>query len=54
MIPLHTIIDVCRRYPDRFIAGYCPDPTDPQAVDKLSASVDILGVQICGEWKFNC
>jgi predicted TIM-barrel fold metal-dependent hydrolase len=53
MIPLNTIIDVCRRYPDRFIAGYCPDPLDPQAVAKLAAAVDILGVRICGEWKFN-
>jgi predicted TIM-barrel fold metal-dependent hydrolase len=52
MIPLHTIIDVCRRYPDRFIAGYCPHPLDPYAVDKLAAAVDILGVRICGEWKF--
>lgn len=52
MIPLHTLIDVCRRYPDRFIAGYCPNPLDPQAVGKLAAAVDILGVRICGEWKF--
>ncbi|MAS36329.1 MAG: hypothetical protein CL610_20155 [Anaerolineaceae bacterium] len=52
LMPLHTLIDVCRRYPDRFIAGYCPNPLDPQAVDKLQAAVDILGVQVCGEWEF--
>ncbi|UCC72353.1 MAG: amidohydrolase family protein [Gemmatimonadota bacterium] len=52
MIPLTTIIDVCRRYPERFVPGYCPHPLDPQAVAKLAAAVDILGVRICGEWKF--
>ncbi|MAS36330.1 MAG: hypothetical protein CL610_20160 [Anaerolineaceae bacterium] len=52
MIPLHNIIDVARRFPDRFIAGYCPHPMDPHAVDKLQAAVDIHGVQVCGEWKF--
>ena len=52
MIPLRTIIDVTRRYPDRFIAGYCPHPLDPQAVPKLEAAIDIHGVRVCGEWKF--
>lgn len=51
-MPLHTVIDVCRRHPDRFIPGYCPHPLDPQAVAKLKAAVDILGVRVCGEWKF--
>ncbi len=52
-LPLHTVYETCRRYPDRFIAGYCPDPLDPQAPAKLSAAVDILKVRVCGEWKFS-
>jgi predicted TIM-barrel fold metal-dependent hydrolase len=41
-----------RRYPDRFIAGYCPHPLDPEATTKLQAAVNILKVRVCGEWKF--
>lgn len=51
-IPLHTIYETYRRYPDRFIPGYCPDPLDPEALGKLQAAIDILGVRVCGEWKF--
>ncbi len=53
MAPLHNVIEISRRYPERFIPGYCPNPLDPQAVSKLAAAVDILGVRVCGEWKFS-
>ncbi len=52
-LPLYSVIDTVRLYPDRFIAGYCPHPHDPDAIDKLSAAIDILGVKVCGEWKFS-
>lgn len=52
-VPLQSIVEVCRRYPDRFIAGYCPDPMDPQAPAKLEAAIDIHGVRVCGEWGFS-
>jgi predicted TIM-barrel fold metal-dependent hydrolase len=51
-MPLHTTYETYRRYPDRFIPGYCPHPLDPKAVPKLKAAIDILGVRVCGEWKF--
>ena len=53
LIPLHTVIETCRRYPDRFIPGYCPNPLDPHAVSKLKAAIDIHRIRICGEWKFS-
>lgn len=52
LVPLHSVIEVCRRYPDRFVAGYCPNPYDPNAVAKLAAAIDIHGVRVCGEWGF--
>ncbi len=51
-LPLHNVVEACRRYPDRFVAGYCPNPADPRAVEKLAAAIEILGVRVCGEWKF--
>ena len=39
------------KYPDKFVLGYCPDPRDPQAINKLKAAVKIYGVRICGELK---
>jgi predicted TIM-barrel fold metal-dependent hydrolase len=51
-LPLAAVYEVAQRYPDRFIAGYCPHPLDPEAVGKLTAAIKILGVRVCGEWKF--
>jgi len=52
-LPLYSVIDTARLYPDRFIAGYCPHPTDPEAKDKLASAIDIFDVKVCGEWKFS-
>ena len=51
-IPFASVMEAVRRYPDRFIPGYCPHPLDPRAADKLEAAIDIHGVKVCGEWKF--
>ncbi|MCD6335221.1 MAG: amidohydrolase family protein [Candidatus Latescibacteria bacterium] len=51
-LPLRGVIEACRRYPDRFIPGYCPNPRDPHAPKRLEAAVRIFGVRTCGEWKF--
>jgi predicted TIM-barrel fold metal-dependent hydrolase len=40
------------RYPDRFVAGYCPNPVLPSAPAFLEAAHRIHGVRVCGEWKF--
>lgn len=51
-LPFEGVIEACRRYPDRFIAGYCPHPLDDDACAKLEAAVKIHNVKVCGEWKF--
>ncbi len=51
-LPLEGVIEAARRYPDRFIAGYCPHPLDPDACGKLEAAAEIFSVKVCGEWKF--
>jgi len=51
-IPLQDLLTAHRRYPGRFILGYCPDPALPQAVDLFEAACDIHNVRVCGEWKF--
>jgi predicted TIM-barrel fold metal-dependent hydrolase len=40
------------RYPNRFVAGYCPHPTHPEAVNLFEAAYYMYGVRVCGEWKF--
>lgn len=39
------------RRPDRFILGFCPDPRQPYALDRLRVAVALHGVRVCGEWK---
>ena len=51
-LPFYSVADTCRLYPDRFVAGYCPPPTDPLAIKKLASAIDIFDVKVCGEWKF--
>jgi predicted TIM-barrel fold metal-dependent hydrolase len=51
-IPLEDLLIARSRYPDRFVLGYCPDPTAEKAVALFEAACDIHGVRICGEWKF--
>jgi len=51
-LPLQGVVEACRRYPDRFIPGYCPNPRDPYAPQKLESAVSLFGIKTCGEWKF--
>jgi predicted TIM-barrel fold metal-dependent hydrolase len=51
-IPLEDLLIARSRYPDRFVLGYCPDPTAEKAVALFESACDIHGVRICGEWKF--
>ena len=50
-IPFSRCLSYAERAPGKFILGYAPDPRKPDAVDKLAASIDIYGVQVCGELK---
>lgn len=51
-IPLSDILLAHRRFPGRFVPGYCPDPRLPGAPDLFEAAVRIHGIRLCGEWKF--
>lgn len=51
-MPLKDIIEACRRYPERFIPGYAPDPRDPKSLNRLEAAVELYDVKIYGEWKY--
>ncbi|UCF97878.1 MAG: amidohydrolase family protein [Spirochaetaceae bacterium] len=50
-LPCSDVFAAAARFPDRFVAGYCPDPRIPGAVDRLELAVEQYGVQVCGELK---
>lgn len=52
-IPLSDLVRTKRRYPDRFLVGYCPDPIHPAAPAMFEAAYKMHGVRVCGEWKFH-
>jgi predicted TIM-barrel fold metal-dependent hydrolase len=37
--------------PDRFLAGYCPDPRRPEALDLMAQAVEVHKVRVAGELK---
>lgn len=51
-IPFEDAWIAKRRYPDRFILGYCPHPMSETAVTLFETAVEMHGVRVCGEWKF--
>ncbi|MCQ2397093.1 MAG: amidohydrolase [Lentisphaeria bacterium] len=51
-IPFERCISYAERAPEKFILGYCPNPDDPFACDKLVAAYKIYNIRICGECKF--
>ncbi len=50
-MPFTQVVDAVRRYPSRFVAGYCPDPRRPDALDRLERAYNSYGVRVCGELK---
>ena len=40
------------QYPDRFIAGYCPCPSEGDAPALFEAAYRMHGVRVCGEWSY--
>ena len=50
-VPFARILSYVERAPSRFVPGYCPDPRQPDALDRLEAMKDIHGVRVCGELK---
>jgi len=51
-IMFEDVLEACRNHPDRFVAGYAPDPRLPDSMARLEAAVAMHGVRVCGEWKF--
>ncbi len=51
-LPLSDAVEAARRHPGRFVLGYCPDPREPDAVERLQEAIELHGVRTCGEWKF--
>ena len=40
------------RYPDRFVAGHCPCPSEGSAPQLFEAAYQMHGVRVCGEWSY--
>jgi predicted TIM-barrel fold metal-dependent hydrolase len=51
-LPLADVVATCRKYPDRFVLGYCPDTNLEDAPVWFEDAVRIHGARICGEWKY--
>lgn len=54
-IPCATLGDIIQtrdRYPDRFIAGYCPNPAVGYPAEQFQAAYQIHKVRVCGEWGY--
>lgn len=49
---LDDLSRACEKYPNRFIAGYCPCPTEGNAPAMFEAAVKMHNVRICGEWSY--
>ena len=46
------VLEMCRRYPDRFVPGYCPCPAEGDAAERFEAAHRFYGVRVCGEWSY--
>jgi predicted TIM-barrel fold metal-dependent hydrolase len=51
-MPLENLLDARDRHPARFVAGYCPCPTEGDAAALFEAAYRIHGVRVCGEWSY--
>jgi predicted TIM-barrel fold metal-dependent hydrolase len=51
-VTLADVVETCQRFPTRFVAGYCPCPTEGNAADLFEAGYRVYGVRVCGEWSY--
>ena len=49
---LGELLDARDCHPDRFIAGYCPCPSEGDAPALFEAAYHMHGVRVCGEWSY--
>jgi predicted TIM-barrel fold metal-dependent hydrolase len=52
-MPIDSIWDAVDKHPDRFVAGFAPNPKMPHAVQRLR-SAHRNGARVAGEFKFRC
>ncbi len=50
-MPLWMIVDGLKKYPDRFIGGWAPDPRERRARARLYQAVQMHGIRVYGELK---
>ena len=50
-LPFSRCLSYVERAPDRFVLGFAPDPRRAEAVDLMSAAIDIYDARVCGEIK---
>ena len=50
-LSLGDIVTAKRRFPDRFVCGYLPDPRVEGAPAVFETAYHMHGVRVCGEWK---
>ncbi len=50
-VPFKRCVEYKEKAPDRFLLGFCPDPREPDAIERLRAVTDLYDISICGELK---
>ncbi len=50
-LPFSDVVRAARRFPDRFIMGYAPHASEPDAAKWLDAAIRMYDVRAFGEWK---
>ncbi len=51
-MPLSDVLAARDRFPDRFVAGYCPCPLEGNAAAAFESAYHMHGVRVCGEWSY--
>ncbi|MEE2658009.1 MAG: amidohydrolase family protein [Candidatus Latescibacterota bacterium] len=49
---LDDVLEACRDYPDRFVPGFCPCPSEGSAAARFEAAYHMHDVRVCGEWSY--
>ncbi|HIO78743.1 TPA: hypothetical protein EYG59_09165, partial [Candidatus Poribacteria bacterium] len=49
---LNEVLRARDDYPGRFVAGYCPCPSEGSASELFETAYHMHGVRVCGEWSY--
>ncbi len=50
-VPLESVLDYKRQYPDRFLLGFAPDPRRPESTERLRSAIGLYDIRMYGEVK---